>query len=186
MSVSVGSGTSSPYTGISTPLKVKKGTDTIGDNEEIISVANESELDSLDVLPATVNQFSSASYGAIADGTVITITCPEKWQTMYGTGATLDVTMGSDGITVTPALPGFANQLAFFIGGVEYTDGLANRDYVTPGFSGDYFLSSTGDGVWESVPVADNRYQTVQSSAQWLVDALNTADFIGSSTEVFS
>ena len=70
--------TESPYDGtegdvnVFQCLKVKKGSGTVGDNEEIIAVATETELGSLEVLPTEVNQFTSVAYGSIPVSTVIT------------------------------------------------------------------------------------------------------------------
>ena len=183
--------TQSPYDGsegdvnVFQCLKVKKGSDVVNDNEEIIDVATEAELSSLEVLPTEVNQLTSVAYGTISTGKIVTVTCPEHWKTMYGSPNEIDVTVtgGVTGNEISPALPAFANELLITIDGTLYVDGCANRDYT--GTSGSLFQSPTGDGVWSSLPETDNRYKTVQSTAQSLVDGLNEATYVGSSEEIF-
>jgi len=180
-------------------LKVKKG--SAGVEEELVDVVTESELTSLDELPASIRVFSSPYLSTMPGGTpqahdIIRIqVMPDVWEYLYGASpGTVDyevvTVIDPNTVVVDQDFPAFGRDLGFQVyrSTTLYVDvpdsGLANRDYS--GLVGLYFRATSHGDSFSDYDAANNRYESLRANAQSLVDALNDTDFVGDTQETYA
>jgi hypothetical protein len=158
-------------------LVVNKGSST--QDERIVRVATWNDLFGttsgypLASLPASVNNFSSYSYGTIASNTTIMVQSPLWWQSYFGVSSYTVTTINNSGQIQSP-LSAFARDLTFTINGVTYNDGVANRIY--PG-SSSLYTCDTHYSVWSDFNGAEDRYISMDAEATALVKSYNEDRF---------
>lgn len=176
--------------------------------ERLVRVATYADLITtpFEVLPETVNVFSSPSLDSLEGGSILVgdeiyATSPFLWKQFSGVSDVFEceVITVIDPTTaiVTPPFPFFGSQLKFcvkrgghfMLGTNPYAstcpiDGLANRDYT--GLTGPNYLTAYHADSWSNLTDAENAYASFRAQAQSLVDALNADHYQGEFQEVYN
>ena len=147
----------------------------------------------LEDLPELVNRFSADSLTAISglvNGDIIKIAAnnlPVIWTRFFSQvsevqAVVIDDTDPYDVVVDAPGFPAFARLLAFSVERASVTihtadDGVANRDYT--GLTGTDFITTDHADGWTNFEDANNKYESLRTEAQSLVDAMNADNFSG-------
>jgi len=147
----------------------------------------------LEDLPELVNRFSADSLTAISglvNGDIIKIAAnnlPVIWTRFFSQvsevqAVVIDDTDPYDVVVDAPGFPAFARLLAFSVERASVTihtadDGVANRDYM--GLTGTDFITTDHADGWTNFEDANNKYESLRTEAQSLVDAMNADNFSG-------
>ena len=174
-------------------LVVHKGDKTANELLHRVGTRDDIIISPLEELPVLVNRFSADSLtgmGGLANGDIIVIEAhnlPTIWTRFYSQTTTfyaevIDDSDPYDVIVNDPGFPSFARLLDFSVQRAavtihDGTDGVANRDYT--GLTGIDFLAEDHSDTWNSFEEADNKYESLRTQAQSLVDAVNADNFSG-------
>lgn len=189
--------TGSTTTDIYDCLKIKPGHAT--QDEEIWEICGKVDIFTtpLEILPEAIKQFSAPSLGSVTggiqEGDVLIITSPLLWQRVFGAlpsvEYTVDTVHSSTEVSVTEDFPAFGRGLTFYVkrGGTTVlttqADGLANRDYSDPPDA--YYRCREHGDMWVDYDTANDKFESLRSQAQGLVDECNTDSYTETIEDIY-